>query len=352
MSLSIYGALLAWSSGPGPFRMVKSPAFQSQRPALLMEASAEKTNKIFEPPAPMNTDLGSVVTCVVLGKVKVEAPTDGQNREGLRVTGYSVDIGLDEPAFVPRNHVALRPNATGANRRGGNTSVWSPSTGFDDLPSGLVLEGVVIGVNSEGAVNVSLARHQNNVAWARVSQLMAEDVTIAARLLRFSDAGATLDIEGLPAFLPWSHWSLPEDQRTTDRHGSTVFVKFLEAEKERRRLVVSNRRVKFEEALTAIEPGSIVEGVVKDVKEFGAIVSLAGGFEGLLHVSQVSQVFVQSPADCLKNGDSVRCVVIRVDADDGSIALSTKMLEGTPGAMLKNATAVYEKSRAAATSQE
>lgn len=281
------------------------------------EAAENEPLSLYQPPAVKKADLelGQVVTCTVLGKIKAVNST--------RVLGYSIDIGAEEPAMVPSGQVALKPNAT-VTRDGKTSQVLR--NGFADLPTGLVLEGVVMAI-SETDVNVSLARNAMNLAWARVAQLEAEDLTIEAQVLRYGEAGATLDTEGLPAFLPWSHWSLPPAERTPKLHGSKLAVKFLEVDKQRRRLVVSHRRVLLERAAVELEPGAMVEGSVKEIKDFGAIISLQNGFEGLLHVSQVSQVFVNSPSDCLRAGDAVRCVVIRVDSEDGSISLSTKMLE-------------------------
>jgi len=84
------------------------------------------------------------------------------------------------------------------------------------------------------------------------------------------------------------------------------------------------------------------------LKKFGATVTLEGGIQGLLHVSQVSQVYVRNIEDVLSVGDAVRCVVIKLDPNDGSVALSTKMLEATPGEMLTSSAAVFERSRSPA----
>jgi small subunit ribosomal protein S1 len=111
---------------------------------------------------------------------------------------------------------------------------------------------------------------------------------------------------------------------------------------------VSNRRVRLESATALLEPGGVVDGTVKSLRTYGAVVTLESGVEALLHVSQISQVFVQNVSDVLGEGDAVRCVVIKVDADDGSISLSTKMLESKPGEMLRNASAVFERSSSAA----
>lgn len=111
----------------------------------------------------------------------------------------------------------------------------------------------------------------------------------------------------------------------------------------RLRLVVSHRRVKLEGLQGALEMGQLVEGTVKSIREYGAVVSLASGMEGLLHISQLSRAYVKSMNESLGEGDPIRCVVIKLGEGDGSVGLSTKMLETRPGDMLRNATLVFQQ---------
>ena len=87
----------------------------------------------------------------------------------------------------------------------------------------------------------------------------------------------------------------------------------------------------------------MVSGKVTAMRDYGAVVALACGVDGLLHISQISSTYVKNVSDALSLGDEVRCVVIKVDEEDGSVSLSTKMLEAKPGEMLRNATAVFER---------
>ena len=325
LSLLATGSLMPQHTLRPPF--IPHITLRSTRQPCMAEAEATAT--AYKPP-PLDASqlsVGQTVACTILGKV-------GPPKGSKRVDGYTVDIGAAKPAFLPRSHVALRPNATSGK-------------GYAELPIGGVLEGEILSVEEGGQVNVSLTRVANNRAWARVMQLVDLDVTLKAQVLRFGDAGATLDLEGLPAFLPWSHWPVPPEQRTRKLHRKLLPVKFLEASREKRRLVVSNRRVKLESATASLEPGALVEGTVKSVKEYGAVVSLdsGAGLKGLLHVSQISQVFVKDVSACFAEGDPVCAVVIKVDPDDGSISLSTKMLESKPGEMLRDASAVCERAR-------
>ena len=351
-------------------------------PNPLMELSIELTS--FSGPAfkpePLEEEklaTGQVVVCTVLKKLE---PFPGSRKS----RGYEVDIGGAKPAFVPRNHVALQPNMT-LGAAGVNLG-----QGWAELPAGVVMEGQVLSVDENMNVNVSFARVQRDLAWQRVTQLANFDVSVDATILKLGDQGTTLDIEGLPAFMPWSHWSVSDEERDWRLQGTKLRVKFLQVrippihsitptithsphgpayrvrrsrdesaaysdasicaqvDRAQRRLVVSRRRELLDSMREELEPGAIVEGTVKTIKSFGAVVSLGSGLEGLLHVSQISQEFVQDVSKVLAEGDAVRCVLLSVDSEDASVKLSTKMLETKPGEMLQDAAAVYQRAGAAA----
>ena len=277
---------------------------------------------MYKPPPPGALVEGKIVTCVVIGP----AP------EPVNYS-YLVDIGMPQPALLPAGEVCLLPNAT----RG---------QGYRKLEPGEVYEGQILGGFSDDAVNVSLARVQRSVAWKRVQQIEEEDVTYNATVLMLSDDGATVAVEQLPAFVPWSHWHLPggtpgQPPAEPDALlGSELPVKFLEVDPQRRTLVASNRRVQLQSMIAELSPGMVVGGRVTALKGYGALVRLdESGVDGLLHISQISQGYVRNVSAILAVGDAVRCVVLKVDADDGSVALSTKRLESRPGEMLNRSAA-------------
>jgi len=103
--------------------------------------------------------------------------------------------------------------------------------------------------------------------------------------------------------------------------------------------VLSRRKHLLERKRELIAPGQLVEGVVAAIRPYGAVIRLGGeldGFSGLLHISQLSQSYVKNVTQVFALNDFVRSVVIKVDPDDGSIALSTKVLESKAGDMLKD----------------
>ena len=275
----------------------------------------------YKPPTPASLSLDEIVVCTVLGP----APA----------SGYFVDIGSAKPAFLPAPDVCLLPNVT---KKGTHSK---PGQGWRELEAGDVYEGQIIGVSGDD-INVSLACAQRSVAWRRVKQLEDEDVAYNGTVLRVSEAGATVAVERLPAFVPWSHWHRPGDtpEQLSSLVGSEIRVKFLEVDRQSKRLMASNRRVQLQERLAELAPGQVVSGTVTAIKDYGAVVRLSDdGLDGLLHISQISQGFVKDVSAILTIGQEVRCVIIKVDAQDGSVSLSTKRLEQRPGDMLAAAAA-------------
>lgn len=326
LSLSAVAPLVLGLSTAGnmaALRMRSVGPMSMARSAVLSMDEADASQPLFykQPAIDASTlTVGQVVPCTVL--------------EQLSNGGYSVDIGIGRPATLPKHEVRLKPNATTGRR--------DLSQGWGPLDLGSIFEAQVMGM-SETDVNVSLAKAQRAIAWRRVKQLSDEDVTISANVMRLGDVGATLDVEGLPAFLPWSHWQVPMAERSIDLIGSPVMIKILECDITRARLVVSHRRYRLEKAMAAIEQGSVVTGTVTAIKPYGATVRVSEDVEGLLHISQISQLYVRNVSDVFEIGAPVGCVVIKMDVSDGSVSLSTKMLEKKPGEMVRNSTAVYER---------
>ena len=312
--LFLQGAVGVVRLTPGGSRLATARV----RPRTAVACSEEYAPAKLEDPS-----VGQIVPCKIM-----EA-----NEQG----GYRVDIGASSFALLPAQEVLLNANASvapGENAQG--TSV---------LPVGGVFEGQVLSTEG-GEVTVSLAAVHRNLAWRRVVQLQAADATYVGKVLRVGKAGVTLDVEQLPAFVPWSHWHLPQDEQCDGLVGSELKVKMLEVDRPRNRLVVSHRRFQLQERLEVLRPGQLIDGTIASVRPYGAVVTIADGLDGLLHISQVSNVFVRDIAAVLDVGEKIRCVVIKVDPADGSVNLSTKMLEEKAGDVLKDREAVFARANA------
>lgn len=108
-------------------------------------------------------------------------------------------------------------------------------------------------------------------------------------------------------------------------------------------VVVTSLSQASEEQEIDIRSGTVIDGVVDGIRPYGAFVKIGDtGRSGLLHVSEISSEFVDSVDSVLEVGESIRCLVIRVDRQEGRISLSTKKLERSPGEMMSNRQAVFD----------
>ncbi|KAK4536214.1 hypothetical protein CDCA_CDCA07G2239 [Cyanidium caldarium] len=249
--------------------------------------------------------------------------------------GALVDIGAKASAFLPLLEVSM--NAVERVQ--------------DVLSLGEERQFQVIGYeDSDGQLRLSVRRLEYAIAWTRVQQMQAEDVTAFAEVMSVNRGGAMMRIEGLRAFLPGSHLvvghssteKMRESGRMEDLIGSTLPVKFLEVTPDKSRMVVSHRRALAEQNIGQLEVGALVQGVVRGSKPYGVFVEVAG-VAGLLHISQVSHSHVADLNAVFTVGETIKALVISQDKEKGRVSLSTKVLEPEPGDMLRTPQVVYEQ---------
>lgn len=239
--------------------------------------------------------------------------------------GALVDIGAKASAYIPMTEMSM-------------LKLDKPE---DGLEVGEDREFMIISNEDQnGQLRVSIRRIEFTLAWERVTQLQAEDVTVVAEIIQVNRGGALVLVEGLRAFLPGSHMSTRTPRE--DMVGVELPLKFLEVDQGKNRLVVSHRRAMVEKQMTALETGQVVEGVVRGVKPYGAFIDL-NGVSGLLHISQVSHDHVSDIAQVLQEGSAIKCMVLQQDKEKGRISLSTKTLEPEPGDFIKDPQLVFDK---------
>ncbi len=159
----------------------------------------------------------------------------------------------------------------------------------------------------------------------------AFEITVQERV----KGGLRGEFNGLRVFLPASHFGLrknvPEDELAA-AVGSKVRVKVHELQSDEagyKSAVVSRREILQEEFWSGIEPGTVHEGVVTSVTNFGAFVNI-GGVEGLVHISRLSRSRVNSAEEVVKKGDRLRVTIVEVDREKRKLSLSHKEHEADP----------------------
>ncbi len=165
--------------------------------------------------------------------------------------------------------------------------------------------------------------------WAQLEQMLEDQTVVSVKIKEAVKGGVLTYVNDVQGFIPASQISTKYVEKLDDWVGQRIDVVPITVDPSKKRLVLSGRAVQKQkeeaekaEKLAAIKVGSIVEGTVDGIKDYGAFIKLDSGVSGLLHVSQISRDHIKDPGAVLKTGQRVTCKVIKVD--NGKISLSMK----------------------------
>ena len=196
-----------------------------------------------------------------------------------------------------------------------------------------VLEATVVSMD-DGQGNILLSRKEANdvLAWDVLSQYKEEGKNLTVKVNEAVNAGVVAYLEGIRGFIPASQLDLGYVEDVTPYVGMTISVKVTEADKEKEKLILSAKAVLREAAkeehdhkVAMIVPGTVLEGKVESLQQYGAFVDLGDGLNGLVHISQICQKRIRKPSEVLSVGDMVKVKVL--NTNDGKISLSIKAVE-------------------------
>jgi len=239
--------------------------------------------------------------------------------------GAVVDIGVKSSAYCGLSEMAL----------------VKPDKPESVMTVGDTFEFVIMSREDEnGQLFLSRRRILFTEAWDKVTEIHAEDGVAEAEVMAVNKGGAMLQVEGLRAFMPGSHY-LPGQTPTEAIVGNILKIKFLDVDKEGNRLVASHKKAIVDSTIVDLSVGAVVKGYVTAVKPYGAFIDV-GGISGLLHISQISCDHIADVEAVLPQGAEIKCMVISQDKGKGRIALSTKTLEVEPGDMIKDRQKVFD----------
>ena len=231
--------------------------------------------------------------------------------------GAYVDIGGKAAAFVPLIEASL-------------TSVTDLSV---VLPLQEEQEFLIIrDQDAEGQVTLSRRQLQIQQIWGQLTEMQENTQTVQVRVNGVNKGGVTVDVQGLRGFIPRSHLLERDDLEALK--GQTLTASFLEIDRSKNKLVLSNRLATRSASFSQLEIGQLVEGKITGIQPFGVFVDL-DGVSGLLHIKQVSQNYIESLPSLFQIGQPIKAVLIDIDEGKGRISLSTKVLENFPGEMME-----------------
>ncbi|OQY57795.1 MAG: 30S ribosomal protein S1 [Desulfobacteraceae bacterium 4572_88] len=171
--------------------------------------------------------------------------------------------------------------------------------------------------------------------WDDIKRAHDENGTIEGVILNRVKGGFAVDI-GVPAFLPGSQADLRPIRNLDEMVGQTFAFKILKYNRKRSNIVLSRRAILEEEreavrsaTLDAIHEGKVVDGIVKNITEYGVFVDL-GGVDGLLHITDISWGRVKHPAELFSVGDQITVKVLSLDVEKERVSLGMKQLTPDP----------------------
>jgi len=236
---------------------------------------------------------------------------------GITNDGVLVDVGYKSEGIIPKNQF------------------------HDDEGSLTVAVGDQVEVflekkeDSEGLIYLSKEKADKMKIWNEIGQAYEDNVPVKGKIISRIKGGLTVDI-GVRAFLPGSQVDIRPIRNLDRLVGEDFFFKIIKFNPRRGNVVLS-RRVLLEEerenkkgeTLKVIEENAVMEGIVKNITDYGAFIDL-GGIDGLLHITDLSWGRLQHPSEMLSVADRVQVKILKFDREKERVSLGMKQLTEDP----------------------
>ncbi len=190
--------------------------------------------------------------------------------------------------------------------------------------------------NSRGEAQISREKAKREEAWDRLETAYADETRVDGAIFGRVKGGFTVDLGGAVAFLPGSQVDVRPVRDAGPLMGLKQPFQILKMDRRRGNIVVSRRAILEEsraeqraEVIGNLTEGQSIDGVVKNITEYGAFVDL-GGVDGLLHVTDMAWRRVNHPSEILAIGETVKVQVIKINKDTHRISLGMKQLQSDP----------------------
>lgn len=192
--------------------------------------------------------------------------------------------------------------------------------------------------DDDGSIHLSKEKAAKIKVWDDISRIYSDDGMIEGKIVAKVKGGLAVDI-GVQAFLPGSQVDLRPVRNLESLIGHTFPFKVLKYNKKRRNVVLSRRALLEKEreqmksfTLATLEDSKVVDGIVKNITDYGVFVDL-GGIDGLLHITDMSWGRVGHPSEMFQIGDRIKVKVLSFDKDNERVSLGLKQLVEDPWTM-------------------
>ena len=209
--------------------------------------------------------------------------------------------------------------------------------GRDDLVVGDEVEVYVDRIeNALGEAVISRDKARREESWVKLEKAFEANERVTGAIFNQVKGGYTVDLDGAVAFLPRSQVDIRPVRDVTPLLGTPQPFQILKMDRRRGNIVVSRRTVLEEsraeqrsELVANLEEGQVIDGVVKNITEYGAFVDL-GGIDGLLHVTDMAWRRVNHPSEVVTIGQTVKVKIIKINHETHRISLGIKQLLADP----------------------
>ncbi len=240
-----------------------------------------------------------------------------------KVVGIEKDLAVIDVGLKVEGRVPLKE--FGARARDGELNIG------DEVE--VYLERIE---NALGEAVLSRDKARREESWVRLEVAFEKNDKVTGQIFNHVKGGFTVDLDGAVAFLPRSQVDIRPVRDVGPLMHTPQPFQILKMDKRRGNIVVS-RRVVLEESraeqrqelVQSLEEGQVIEGVVKNITDYGAFIDL-GGIDGLLHVTDIAWRRINHPSEVLSIGETVKVQIIRVNQETHRISLGMKQLEADP----------------------
>jgi small subunit ribosomal protein S1 len=192
--------------------------------------------------------------------------------------------------------------------------------------------------NALGEAVLSRDKARREESWVRLEQRFNAKEQVEGIIFNKVKGGFTVDLDGAVAFLPGSQVDVRPVRDMGPLMNSPQPFKILKMDRRRGNIVVSRREVleatraeQRSEIVARLAEGQVIEGLVKNITDYGAFIDL-GGIDGLLHVTDMAWRRVNHPSEIVNVGDTVKVQIVRINPETQRISLGMKQLQDDPWA--------------------
>lgn len=270
-------------------------------------------------------------------------------RPGDIVTGTVIDVN-DQDVTIDFNYYA--PGRI-------------PVTELSDDPTYHVLETVAVGdtltatvvKTDDGAGNMLLSCKDaaEELAWDKLQEAQKTKKVYHVKVAGAVNGGCVAYVEGVRGFIPASKLALEYVEEPADYLNKELDVQVISVDEEAKRVVLSAKELLLAKVMeeknkkiNKYTVGTVMEGTVEQLKDYGAFVNIGDGITGLVHISQISDRRLKHPSQVLKEGDKVKVKIIKIENNKISLSIR-EAAELTSREVEEEGPAEYEDNGAAAT---